>query len=66
MNKFKIGKMIFKGLKAAIPAGAVTAIATTSVVDGVVADTDIPTTAIVTVSTWIVGMLLNWLKNKNK
>lgn len=61
MGKFKIGKAIVNSLyKVALPAGAVTAAATSSASG----DVDIPTTAIITVLTWAVRFLIDFIKHR--
>ena len=59
-SKYSVGKGIAKGLKSAIVAG----ISTAGVTSATVPEESIPLTAIVSVITWGISILLNWFKNK--
>lgn len=60
MKKYKFLKGALKSIRPAILGGGAAAAAT----NAVSGSTDIPTTAIITVATWAINLLINWLKNR--
>ena len=61
MGRFLLGKGILKAVKRAIVAGGSTGIITAVTNTG---DTDKLNTALVTVATWVISLLMDYLKHR--